>query len=122
MKKVDENRTLEQLEGQVWPEPDFRSTLVIRCHALRKRPIATLSVEDLRLLLGQDIGTPYLLPRALRILHETPLAEGDFFPGDLICAVMKHNAEAPEVVDLARRAVQQLRRQGAAVPRALRHL
>lgn len=119
---MDENRTLEQLEGQVWPEPDFGSPLVIRGHALRKPAIGTLSVEDLRLLLGQDIGTPYLLPRALRILEEAPLAEGDFFPGDLICAVMEHNAEAPEVLDLARRAVQQLQRQGVSVPRALRHL
>lgn len=62
-------------------------------HALRSRPIGTLTVEDLRLLIGQDIGLPVLLPLAVEVLRDNPLAEGHMYEGDLLRAVVTRNPE-----------------------------
>ncbi|WP_329300492.1 contact-dependent growth inhibition system immunity protein [Streptomyces sp. NBC_00659] len=53
------------------------SRLVSTAHALRCRPIGGLTVEDLRLLIGQDAGLAHLLPLALEVLRDDPMAEGD---------------------------------------------
>ena len=82
-------RTLEELERDIWPDPAFASATVRRCHEVRRKPLALLTVEDLRLMIGQGIGLRWLLPRALGRLDENPLAEGDFFPGDLLVAVLR---------------------------------
>ncbi|MFF7454333.1 contact-dependent growth inhibition system immunity protein [Kitasatospora sp. NPDC008115] len=81
--------SLEDLEGTRWPDPGADATrLVATAHALRRRPVAELGVEELRLLIGQDIGLPHLLPRAVELLCHDPLAEGDLHPGDLLSAVL----------------------------------
>ncbi|WP_234380577.1 contact-dependent growth inhibition system immunity protein [Streptomyces sp. NRRL F-5122] len=58
---------------------------------MRRRPIGELTVEDMRLLIGQDIGLPYLLPLALKVLRDNPMAEGDMYEGDLLSAVLTRN-------------------------------
>ncbi|WP_406727767.1 contact-dependent growth inhibition system immunity protein [Streptomyces sp. GD-15H] len=58
---------------------------------MRRRPIGELTVEDMRLLIGQDIGLPYLLPLALDVLRDNPMAEGDMYEGDLLSAVLTRN-------------------------------
>ncbi|MDX2848632.1 contact-dependent growth inhibition system immunity protein [Streptomyces sp. PA03-3a] len=47
-----------------------------------------LTVDDMRLLIGQDIGLPYLLPLAVEVLRENPMAEGHMYEGDLLSAVL----------------------------------
>jgi len=42
------------------------------------------SVEDLHIMVGQSIGLPYSVPLALQHLPKNPLAEGDFYLGDLL--------------------------------------
>ncbi len=59
---------------------------------MRRRPIGELTVEDLRLLIGQDIALPYLLPLALEVLRDNPMAEGDMYEGDLLSAVLTRNS------------------------------
>lgn len=81
--------TLDQLEGVVWGEPTFDSSLVTTCHRLRTKPIDEFSVEDLRIMIGQKIGLPYLLPLAVGVLERDPLAEGDYYPGDLLANVIE---------------------------------
>jgi hypothetical protein len=83
-------RTLESLEGVVWPPPDFHSHLVNTVHRLRKKPIDEFTTEELRIVIGQGEGFKYLLPLALDILEADPLAEGDFYPGDLFVAVARN--------------------------------
>jgi hypothetical protein len=63
--------------------------MVRRCHALRSKPIDEFTVEDLRLMIQQQIGLRYLVPIALQHLREDPLAEGDFYPGDLLAAILR---------------------------------
>jgi hypothetical protein len=82
-------QSLEQLENERWPPPNYDSYLVLEAHRLRSVPIGDLTVEDLRLLLGQQIGTRYLMPLAVARLQVEPLAQGDFYPGDLLSSVLE---------------------------------
>ncbi|MFJ2263138.1 contact-dependent growth inhibition system immunity protein [Streptomyces sp. NPDC087844] len=96
------NRSLEELERDRWPAlPADATRLVATAHALRRRPVGELTVEGLRLLIGQDIGLPYLLPLALKVLRDNPMAEGDMYEGDLLSAVLTRNlavwTESPEL-------------------------
>jgi hypothetical protein len=87
-RKVKLNRSLQDLDGQDWGEPTFDSYLVRECHRLRRVPLSALTTEDLRLLLGQQIGVEHLLPLALDRLEAEPLRAGDFYPGDLLRNVL----------------------------------
>ncbi|MEV0190638.1 contact-dependent growth inhibition system immunity protein [Kitasatospora purpeofusca] len=92
---VDDDRSLEELERDRWPTPSGDETrLVATVLALRRKPVGDLSVEDLRLLIGQSVGLVHLLPLAVDILRDDPLAEGDMYEGDLLAAVLSSNAEA----------------------------
>ncbi|MEP3280283.1 MAG: contact-dependent growth inhibition system immunity protein [Stappiaceae bacterium] len=81
-------KTLEQLENEYWDPPEFESHLTMTCHRLRQKPIDTFTVEDLRIMIGQNIGVTYLLPRALGVLRADPVARGDFYEGDLLNSVI----------------------------------
>ena len=81
--------TLEELESEVWGEPEFDSSLVLTCHALRKKDLDQFTVEDLRIMVGQGVSMPILLPRAIAALERDPMAEGDFFPGDLLSSLIR---------------------------------
>jgi CDI immunity proteins len=85
---MDRHSTLEKLENSVWADPDFDSHLVRRCHQLRKVPLDKLTVEDLRILIGQQIGLKFLVDLAIEKLTADILAEGDFYPGDLLKSVI----------------------------------
>lgn len=50
----DRNKTLQELEGQIWGEPNFSSHLVTTCYELRKKPIVDFTVEDLRIMMNKD--------------------------------------------------------------------
>lgn len=81
------HRTLTSLENKDWGPPTDESHLVTECHRLRHVPLKDLSTEDLRLLIGQEIGLPFLVPLALEQLAENPWTEGHMYPGDLLKAV-----------------------------------
>jgi hypothetical protein len=81
-------RTIEDLDGNRWPEPTNPPTsLVTDVYRLRRVPIGQLTDGDLRLLLGQRVGVQWLIPFALDRLTEGPLS-GDWLPGDLLGAVL----------------------------------
>jgi hypothetical protein len=89
---VDDSKTLEELDGQRWDEPDEdASGLVKECHRLRRVPLRTLTNDEVRLLLGQKIGPEWLVSVAVTRLLEEPLA-GDLYPGDLLSAVLRTDA------------------------------
>jgi hypothetical protein len=47
--------TLDDLDPPAWDlQPPYPSSLVARCHELRRMPIAELDVEALRMLIGQQ--------------------------------------------------------------------
>ncbi|WP_239117454.1 contact-dependent growth inhibition system immunity protein [Paractinoplanes ferrugineus] len=87
---MEQQRSLEQIEGHAWGDPPAGATRLIETvHELRRRPVSELTVEDLRVLLGQQVGLDVLVPVALEVLAVEPLAEGDFFPGDLLSAMLR---------------------------------
>ncbi|MFE2535653.1 contact-dependent growth inhibition system immunity protein [Streptomyces sp. NPDC059371] len=88
------DRSLEELEHDYWPAPSGDATRLIRtAHALRHKPIGELTVEDLRLLIGQNEGLPFLLPLALEVLRRDPMAEGHMYEGDLPATVLTRSPE-----------------------------
>jgi len=89
----DTTKTLEQLEKNCWGAPTYSSYLVKTCHDLRKKPLKDFETEDLRIMIGQNIGLDHLIPLALIILGENILAEGDMFEGDLLSNVLKSDKE-----------------------------
>jgi len=96
----DDARTLDELERiNCGDAPPKASYLVATLHALRKKPISQFTNEDLRICIGQEIGLPWLMPRALSTLEHDPLTAGDFYEGDLLlvvvraCGSISHNRE-----------------------------
>ena len=103
--------SIEQLEGDIWPEPGFTSRLVARCHALRKVPTGDLEPEDFRVLIDEGIGLACVIPAALAKLKTNLFLEGDMFEGDVLMAVVKQKdfiLKSPEMskefVEICRRA------------------
>ena len=43
---------------------------------------------DLRVLIAQGIGAPYLMPLIVDVLRTSPFIEGDLYPGDLLEAAL----------------------------------
>lgn len=82
-------KTLEQLEGADWGEPEYASYVVRTVHALRKKPLDALSDEELRLALSQCFGLPWIAELALLRLEEDPFRCGDFHPGDVLASTLR---------------------------------
>jgi hypothetical protein len=86
---VDERRTLQQLDGQDWGDPETAPTgMVARCLRLRRTPLNAISAGDLRLLIGQKIGLNVLIPKAIERVSRNPLVETEYYPGDLLSALL----------------------------------
>jgi hypothetical protein len=106
------DKSLQELEHADWGEPTYDSHLVTTIHRLRRVPLRQFSVEDLRIMIGQNIGLQYLVPLALEHLRYDPLAQGDFYPGDLLKMVLSADARfwqnhpewRKEVEEIAQRA------------------
>ncbi|MCA2207384.1 contact-dependent growth inhibition system immunity protein [Nocardia rosealba] len=106
-----DQQSVEQTEGEAWPEPAPDATYVIRrVHQLRRVPVVELSIEDLRIMVSQSVGTVAILPRILDLLEENPLSEGDFYPGDLLVATLRlrrdYWSDHVGLLDRARRVAQ----------------
>ncbi|WSQ11535.1 contact-dependent growth inhibition system immunity protein [Streptomyces sp. NBC_01231] len=100
------NLSIEDLEGDRWPDPPADSTNLVRSvYELRRRPIGNLSVEDMRRLIGQDVGLNWLLPVALDFLRDTAPDEAvtGWYDDDLLSAVLTRKDSLWRTVgDLAR--------------------
>jgi hypothetical protein len=110
------DKSLQELEQSDWGDPTYDSHLVTTVHHLRRVPLRQFSVEDLRIMIGQSIGLPYLVPLALQHLRKDSFAEGDFYPGDLLKSVLTvdrdfwrdHPQWRDEVRDIASRTLARL--------------
>lgn len=81
--------SLQDLDGQDWGDPDPDETYLVRtCTLLHRQPLGKFSDEDARIMIGQRIGLEVLIPLALAMLGQQPLAEGDLYPGALLGAVV----------------------------------
>jgi CDI immunity proteins len=89
LSEIERNKSLQELEKQEWRNDDFSSSLVLTCSALRRKSLREFTVEDLRIMIGQNLSLSYLVPLALEHLQHDPFVAGDFFPGDLLANVLK---------------------------------
>lgn len=55
---------------------------------MRGKKISEFEIEDLRIMIGQNIGLSVLVPIAIRKLTENIFAEGDYYEGDLLKSVL----------------------------------
>lgn len=86
--------SIEQIENDFWePLHQYPSGLVERCHKYRKIPIQSLSIEQLRTLLSQNIGVNHILELVMETLEKDPLAEGDNYKGDLLNSTSRINTD-----------------------------
>lgn len=87
-------KSLEALEQQDWGGPVTAPTnLVKRCIELSKVPVDTFTLSDLRLMIGQQFGLPFLIPIAIERLQEDILVEADYYEGDLLSNVLGVDAD-----------------------------
>jgi hypothetical protein len=115
------NKSIETLEERSYGDPATAPTyLVKQCLTYVKLPVGNLNTEQLRMLIGQQIGLTYLIPLALDVLDKDILAEGDFYPGDLLknvvavdVAFWKTNTELyNQVKKLIKTGTQKIRQNG----------
>jgi hypothetical protein len=59
---------------------------------LRTKPLVDFTVEDLRIMIGQQVALNRLVPIALDRLRPDPLTEGDCYPGDLLASTLRVDA------------------------------
>lgn len=90
---ADRDKSLQQLEGEDWGDPTCASHVVTECHRLRRVPLREFTPENLRIMIGQQIGLQHLIPIALELLCADPLAAGDYYEGDLLAAVLRAESE-----------------------------
>jgi NAD(P)-dependent dehydrogenase (short-subunit alcohol dehydrogenase family) len=109
--------TLEQLDGENWGEPPYPSHLVRTVYAVRRKPLGTLSDEELRLALGQQFFLEWVLPLALERLSDDPFRSGDFYLCDFLVHVTTlppdfwalHEAERETVIRIIAKAKGDIR-------------
>ena len=83
-------KSLENLEKDNWGDPNEAPTgLVKRCLELRRVPLDSFNIEDLRRMIGQQIGLNYLIPLAIEKLQNDLFSEGHLYRGDLLENVLK---------------------------------
>ncbi|HEV7329398.1 MAG TPA: contact-dependent growth inhibition system immunity protein [Flavisolibacter sp.] len=88
------HKSLETLEQQDWGDPATAPTnLVKRCIELSKVPVETFTLGDLRLMIGQQFGLPYLIPIALEKLQDDIFVEADYYEGDLLSNILNVDTE-----------------------------
>jgi len=110
------DQTLQELEGKDLGDPPYNSHLVTEIHRLHRVPLKQFRIEDLRLMIGQGLGLPYLVPMALDHLEEHPFARGDFYRGDLLKNVailpetfwLSHPHLRPRLIEALQRAVERV--------------
>ena len=82
--------SINQLENVPIPRPsEYESHLVKRCFDLANKKLKYFSPEDLRIMIGQNLGLDYLIPISIQILEKEPFLEADFYEGDLLLNVLK---------------------------------
>ncbi|MUM20084.1 hypothetical protein FZI91_21970 [Mycobacterium sp. CBMA271] len=85
---------MEEIECNPWGElPDDATPVMQQVYRARTKPIASYTAEDLRVLIAQQVGLNVAIPHALVRLQHEPLLEADFYPGDVLAAVLRVSPE-----------------------------
>jgi len=86
--------SLEELDGVVWGEADPDATWMVKMiHALRRKPLAQLTDEEVRLAVRQCVGEPFSTELAIHRVERDPLCDGGCYPGDILSALIRNTTE-----------------------------
>jgi hypothetical protein len=80
--------SLNELQEQHPTESKFQSGLANRCSVACSKKLKDISVDELRMLIGQSFGLKYTVPLALSSLEEDPLSYAGLYKGDLLAVVL----------------------------------
>ena len=87
--ELDTNKSLNKLLGPFTKDATDSSALATTCLVLYEKPLKDFTVENLRVMIGQNIGLEFLIPLAIELLRENPFIKGDYYPGDLLSVTMQ---------------------------------
>ncbi|MBP1967148.1 contact-dependent growth inhibition system immunity protein [Paenibacillus aceris] len=91
---LDLNKSLEEIDGENWGDPDEGATGLIRkCLTLRRKALKDFTNDDLTRMILQKFALNYLVPIAIKRLVENPLNSGNYYTGDLLCSLLKVNQD-----------------------------
>ena len=87
------NRTLKKI-GVTWEYdiPNFEDSTPIQLKSYElysTKDIDTFSLEDIRFMIGQEIGIEHLLPKAFEYLEKDIFLDASYYEGDLLSVVLK---------------------------------
>ena len=90
---TDFSQSLESLEACNWGEPEPGATNMVRqVYLLRRKPLDSLTNNEVRLAVGQAVGVPFILDLAFMRLEQDPLLEGGCYPGDILSSLIRADA------------------------------
>lgn len=82
--------SLAELNRQPLGEPsDFRSYVIDTWERAWTKPLNQLTLEEVRILLGQKDGMPWLAMPVAEFIAQHPDAEVEHYPGDLTMAALR---------------------------------
>lgn len=87
------NRTLKKI-GVTWEYdiPNLKNSTPIQLKSYElysSKDIDAFSLEDIRFMIGQELGIVYLLPKAFEYLEKDIFLEVSYYEGDLLSVVLK---------------------------------
>lgn len=87
------NRTLKKI-GVTWecdiPNLEDSTPIELKSYQLYStKDIDTFSLEDIRFMIGQELGIVYLLPKAFEYLEKDIFLDASYYEGDLLSVVLK---------------------------------
>ena len=81
-------------------EPKYRSefkqeesSITKRFNKLIELPLEDYTIDDVRFMIIQETGLPYLITLAIEVLQNNLFAEGNYYEGDLLSSVLKIKPE-----------------------------
>ena len=90
MKNI-QDKSLQKLigrwEGEI-PKENYSSSIQLRTYNLYLERIKNYDIDDIRFMIGQNIGLKYLVPIALNYLQKNILIEANYYEGDLLKVVL----------------------------------
>ena len=91
----DFNRSPQELEASDWGDPEADDTLMVKTlHAIRRKPVNSLTDGELRLAVSQRVGEPFVVLLAIDRLERAPLLDGDCYPGDILSALIRQTSQS----------------------------
>ncbi|HXT18457.1 MAG TPA: contact-dependent growth inhibition system immunity protein [Gemmatimonadaceae bacterium] len=80
---------LSEITPRIAVKPDFDSSTTHRAWSLRDKRVSELSPADLAFCLRQNIAAQQVAERALAMVADQPLLQAEFYPGDVIAALIQ---------------------------------